>query len=322
MYLSQLLINVGDNPDRPRPGRLWLRNIYHVHQRLCMAFPSDWRRNNDRPFLEPFKESDFPLLRNPNGNPPEPRHSFLFRIDDLTKDDASRAVILVQSEAEPDWDYAFGLKPGLVDARTRRPIGNAGCLLAAPPQMKERNPAYAAGQELIFRIRVNLSKKAKQAKDGTALQRVPERHKGKKDNNGRDKVQGKRVSLTWDSGQEPDDVIREWFARKANIKLKGMEEKETVQAFELRSGNLLQLGWVVGYKALMSADGCDSQTSDSSVRNARRIRLRSALLEGRLKVLDAPAFSQLIVSGIGSAKAFGFGLLSVAPVRGEEPRHA
>ncbi len=41
MYLSSLLIDVGDNPDRPRPGRLWLRNLYHVHQRLCMAFPSD-----------------------------------------------------------------------------------------------------------------------------------------------------------------------------------------------------------------------------------------------------------------------------------------
>ena len=40
MYLSCLLIDVGDNPDRPRPGRLWLRNLYHVHQRLCMAFPS------------------------------------------------------------------------------------------------------------------------------------------------------------------------------------------------------------------------------------------------------------------------------------------
>ena len=140
MYLSNLLIDVGDNPDRERPGRKWLRNIYHVHQRLCMAFPSDWRLKEDAPFLEPFKDEDFPLLRNPNAKPQQPRHSFLFRINNQIEDDIARAVILVQSEAEPNWDYAFGLKPGLLDPRTKRPIGNAGCLLAAPPQVRTTIP--------------------------------------------------------------------------------------------------------------------------------------------------------------------------------------
>ena len=51
MFLSCLLIDIGDNPDRPRPGRIWLRNLYHVHQRLCMAFPSDPRKTDDRDFL-------------------------------------------------------------------------------------------------------------------------------------------------------------------------------------------------------------------------------------------------------------------------------
>ena len=59
MYLSCLLINVGDNPDHPRPGRLWLRNLYHVHQRLCMAFPSASRKADDPDFLRPFKPEDF-----------------------------------------------------------------------------------------------------------------------------------------------------------------------------------------------------------------------------------------------------------------------
>ena len=52
MSFSYLLINVGKNPDRPGPGRLWLRNLYHVHQRLCMAFPSGASRiSNDAEFL-------------------------------------------------------------------------------------------------------------------------------------------------------------------------------------------------------------------------------------------------------------------------------
>lgn len=63
MYISCLLINVGDNPDRPRPGRLWLRNLYHVHQRLCMAFPSDPRKTSDPHFLSPYTPSDFPEQR-------------------------------------------------------------------------------------------------------------------------------------------------------------------------------------------------------------------------------------------------------------------
>ena len=51
MYQSTLMINIGDNPDRPRPGRLWLRNIYHVHQRLWMAFPTSQQRADD-PFTQ------------------------------------------------------------------------------------------------------------------------------------------------------------------------------------------------------------------------------------------------------------------------------
>jgi len=45
-------------------------------------------------------------------------------------------------------------------------------------------------------------------------------------------------------------------------------------------------------------------------------RLRSVLYEGILEVTDADAFAHTLASGIGPAKAFGFGLLSVAPIRG------
>ncbi len=121
MYLSCLLINVGDNPDRPRPGRLWLRNLYHVHQRLCMAFPSASRRSADPQFLCPFNPDDFG---------PKPVHAarsmdagFLFRIDPQP---SGRVVILVQSASMPDWDYAFH---------------NADYLLAAPPSTKAFEPS-------------------------------------------------------------------------------------------------------------------------------------------------------------------------------------
>src|SRR3990170_2178685 len=102
MYLSCLLIDLGGNPDRPRPGRLWLRNLYHVHQRLCMAFPSASRTSDDPDYLKPFKPEDFgrEQVHVPRGSDA----GFLFRIDPRS---GGRVVILVQSAVKPDWDYAF-----------------------------------------------------------------------------------------------------------------------------------------------------------------------------------------------------------------------
>ena len=47
---------------------------------------------------------------------------------------------------------------------------------------------------------------------------------------------------------------------------------------------------------------------------AKGQRLRSARFDGILEVTDPAAFAATIAAGIGPAKAFGFGLLSVAPV--------
>jgi len=43
--------------------------------------------------------------------------------------------------------------------------------------------------------------------------------------------------------------------------------------------------------------------------------LISVRFEGKLKVTDTALFRQIVESGLGSAKGFGFGLLSLAPVR-------
>ena len=142
MFLSSLLIDVGTNPDRPRPGRLWLRNVYRVHQRLCMAFPYPATKANDPAFLKPYQPCGF---RDPRPNycatnvvaeqappcalaeksvhvPRDGEHNFLFRIDPQP---GGRVVILVLSALHPDWDYAFH---------------SAGHLLAAPPATPQAVP--------------------------------------------------------------------------------------------------------------------------------------------------------------------------------------
>lgn len=156
MYLSCLLIDVGEDPDRPRPGRLWLRNRHRVHQRLCMGFPSQSRRSDDPDFLKPFDPADF---GKPDGPPRSPDSGFLFRIDPQP---GGRVVILVQSAVAPDWDYAFH---------------NAKYLLAACPQVREFDPSFAKDQSLRFRLVVNptrrIGTKPRSESDGCAA--LPER---------------------------------------------------------------------------------------------------------------------------------------------------
>jgi CRISPR system Cascade subunit CasE len=48
----------------------------------------------------------------------------------------------------------------------------------------------------------------------------------------------------------------------------------------------------------------------------RRITFGPVLYEGVLRVTDPERFRAVLATGIGSAKAYGFGLLSVAPARG------
>ena len=43
-----------------------------------------------------------------------------------------------------------------------------------------------------------------------------------------------------------------------------------------------------------------------------RLVFGGVLFEGRLKILDAQRFRQVLLSGMGSGKAYGFGLLSIA----------
>ncbi len=264
MYLSQLLIDTGENPDRPRPGRLWLNNIYNVHRRLSMAFPMPGFKQADKEFLKPYEPKHF-----------HPR-SFIFRIDNNIDGTEQRAVIIVQSTEKPDWDWCFH---------------NAPDFLAAPPESKGYDPQFQAGQELRFRIRVNPSVKSSV------------HHTTKLD--GTTSAQGKRISLTWDKDSTPDKAIADWFTAKAQ-KL----------GFTPVRIELIQLGWVYGSKPEpVNKAKKEKENGYWRENEYRPLKYRSALLEGILKVDDPALFKAALEEGIGSAKSFGFGLLSVQIVK-------
>lgn len=291
MWKSTLLINVGDNPDQPRPGRLWLRNLYHVHQRLCMAFPTAERQRHDSDFLKPYKPDDFPEDRyladrkQGDGNqevscevlkqvhrPRDDNAGFLFRIDPQP---GGRVVIVVQSAREPRWDYAFGLKEGLLDERGR-PIGNAGYLLTAPPEKKEFHPDFPIGKRLRFRLQAN-----------------PTRRVYSKDSRERD---GRPVEARWVGKRipVPHDQLLNWLAD-----------------WRVRIGNQPQAG---GFSIDQERTSVQSgYVYVNEGRDGGGHRLFSARYDGVLEVTDAEKFRNTLIRGIGSGKAFGFGLLSVAP---------
>ncbi len=265
MYLSCLLIDTGTNPDRPRPGRLWLRNLYHVHQRLCMAFPSTSRKANDAEFLKPFQAEDFG-----HGHVHVNRETtagFLFRIDPQPGDSVA---ILVQSALKPDWDYAFH---------------NAGYLLAAPPEIKKFDPKFAQGQFLRFRLVANPTKKLKDE----------QRHNGK------------RVPV-------PADKLLEWFKNKAETagfaipSIRDENDKET--------NPVIQPGYIY-FRKPQSEKENQSPTDTGKNGKDHGQRLFSVRFDGILTVTDPALFQKTLVAGIGSGKAFGFGLLSVVPDNSE-----
>ncbi len=241
MFLSCLLIDTGENPDRPRPGRLWLRNAYRIHQRLCMGFPSAHRLKADGEFLHPFTPEDFGLG---HVHAARAMHAgFLFRVDALGR---GRAAVLVQSAHEPNWDYAFQ---------------NARHLLAAPPAVRVWDPQVGVGQRFRFRLRAN------------AVRRIAPREPGR---------DGPRVPVP-----PTDEHMKAWMERRAVHAGFSVDEFETI---------------VPGYVYM-----------NKSLERSAGVRLRSVLYTGTLTISDLGAFRQILARGIGPGKAFGFGLLSIAP---------
>ncbi|MGB8656628.1 MAG: type I-E CRISPR-associated protein Cas6/Cse3/CasE [Candidatus Zixiibacteriota bacterium] len=251
MYLSCLLIDVGPDPDRPRPGRLWLRNLYRVHQRLCMAFPSASRISDDPDFLKPFKPEDFG--RNQVHVARGSDAGFLFRVDPQP---GGRVVILVHSAVKPDWGYAFR---------------NASYLLAAAPEVKLFDPCFTKGEHLRFRLVANPTKRLSSDSHEKDGQPVAERWVGK------------RVPVR-------EEELYEWLA--------GRGEQG---GFSINKDPMtVQQGYIY-FK--------DPQ------KKGPKGRLRSVRYDGVLKITDPARFQETLVKGIGPGKAFGFGLLSVAPSR-------
>lgn len=107
-----------------------------------------------------------------------------------------------------------------------------------------------------------------------------------------DPLRGKRVEL-----QREEEQLA-WLARKGEEGGFQLQEVRTVAGVaDVRASHGVN---VIGHRP-------------KEQQGRRRMTFGSVLFEGRLAITDAEGFRATLAAGIGSGKAYGFGLLSVAP---------
>ncbi len=183
--------------------------------------------------------------------------------------------LYVQSLTEPDWSFLRGL-----DGYLCRESGVPDCVCKdiLPTLRKIRT-----SQVLSFRLRANPTRRIAKADDA---------------------MKGKRVELR----REEEQI--DWLIRK------GQGQRTRVPG-----------GFDLVMKPISNSEGGVHQVACVNVRPEGKQQGRkkvgesshsmthfAVLFEGLLRVTDADAFLESLVRGIGSGKAYGFGLLSIAPV--------
>lgn len=156
------------------------------------------------------------------------------------------------------------------------------------PACKPVNGSYAAlqaGQRLIFRLRANPTRKI-----GTR----------RKDAEG-GKSNGQRVELRGEDNQIA------WLHRKADQH--GFRLLRVRVNPDVADVRVAPEGKVLGWREVRD-----------ETNSKRRLTFGAAQFEGLLEITDLEKFKQTLADGIGSGKAYGFGLLSIAPAQGAPVR--
>jgi CRISPR-associated protein Cas6/Cse3/CasE subtype I-E len=159
--------------------------------------------------------------------------------------------------------------------------------LRCPPQTKAYSPKCTPGQRLAFRL---LCQPMVRKSGQFGLKRNGKRRPGPR------------------RACRDDEQRLEWLRKKAEA-----------AGFAIETAGLTLVEWR-NTKPLQATDGAISETHDEARRRAfgpgSTQRLGAVRFDGVLLVTNVDLFTNAIAHGIGSFKAFGFGLFSLARVEG------
>jgi CRISPR system Cascade subunit CasE len=193
-----------------------------------------------------------------------------------TNDRRGDVTVYVQSQIKPDWSFLDQLGYYLrMDTET--PTYDCRDIISAYQGIRD-------GQVLSFRLRANPTKR--NARDNDPL-------KGK-----RVELQREEEQLTWliNKGKGGRDGVPGGFELLMQVVEDEMGNEQLIPRVTVRSE-----GKHVGLK------------KEASVRH--RMAHLAVLFDGLLRVTERDAFLETVTRGVGSGKAYGFGLLSLAPAR-------
>jgi CRISPR-associated protein Cas6/Cse3/CasE subtype I-E len=288
LHLSRLILD-----PMSRQVQNELASPYEMHRTLSHAFPG-------------LGEAEFRAAR------------VLFRADD----DNGALHLIVQSKTVPDWD-AF-----------HKHLNGKRYSLGAP-QMKEWQPQFQNGQRLRFRLLANPTYRpfvAKDAKLKKNIERVGlfheyERldwllHRGQREYGFA--LEAKEVTLRPRLDTKTGKDIPVLFRGKEHTNEKGEAmplklDLPCVEIVDLNDGPLRSCHGDRIRRHALPLGAAKNNTEIGAKKPVLRFgahQFSAARFDGTLQVTDTDTFLKAVENGIGPAKGFGFGLLSLAPARG------
>lgn len=280
MFLSLLHINVGGDPDSPCPGQKWLGNLYRIHQRLWMAFPDETRLIQDPFFLGPWEGS--------TGSTPKPKRrdaGFLFRVE---RDGSPR--ILVQSVGRPNWEYAFQ---------------NAPYLLASRPRIREFEPRPRQNERYRFRLLASVARRESVA-----------HAQGKRRKTRPELLVRQRKERLVRLGPVPESLPDDLTERARILRARWDPWRDWLRDMGHKNGFDIidEARWPLHMEAVYSRIlKPGKHVHDPGRKTSIDKRFNGGLFEGVLICTSETLLREALLNGVGPQKAFGFGLLSLAP---------
>ncbi len=192
------------------------------------------------------------------------RFGVLYRVEPMD----GGARILVQSRERPDW--------------SRLPAGYLRGQALGPKRVDENYARIAVGQELLFRLHANPTRRIADRLQANPTQQMIERNAIQGEH-----WRGKRVDVRGEAEQLA------WLSRKGE------------------QGGFVLLA-VRSCQDVGDVRMAPGAATHGVRQGSGRMTFGSVTFEGRLRVTDAARFRAALATGIGSGKAYGFGLLSVA----------